>query len=125
VTSPADELRAAEQNCWKLMHPGGIAYEGDFYDGERHFLTRDDALRALPDGSDATPVQLDRPCLHVDCAHCGTRLDEDDENHIFHFDSREEALAFARGFGWTVRGDGAWCPAEECTAASLIGGQQS
>jgi hypothetical protein len=109
----------ADQNCWKLTHPGGHSFGDDFWDGEPHFTTREDALEALPaEGSDAIPVQMDHPCVYVDCAGCETQLDAEDENWIVHFDNRAEALLFARDYGWTVRDDSAWCPAEECTAAS-------
>jgi hypothetical protein len=107
------------EHCWKLAYPDGRPFDGDFYDGEAHFTTRELAMAAIPEGDDAEPVQLDHPCVHVDCAACETRLDEDGENWIVHFDSRAEALTFARDYGWTVRGDSAWCPDEECTAAAL------
>ncbi|WPO73979.1 hypothetical protein [Streptomyces sp. KN37] len=43
-------------------------------------------------------------CIVLDCDLCGTRLDADDR--VLHFDTEEEAAAYATDIGWTELGRG-------------------
>lgn len=106
---------AEPEFCWKLVHADGR----DVGDEDFHFPTRERAEEALPEDSDASPVQLDHACVFIACAECETRFDEEGENYIVHCADRAEALIFARDFGWHVVGESTWCLAEECEAAAL------
>jgi hypothetical protein len=102
--------------CWVLAFDDGQIFD-DNDGGEPHFTTAADAIAAYPNQG-AHPKQLDKPCVHIACAFCGTWPDEDGEDHgyLLHFPDLTEAQTFVRALGWTVRGDLAWCPDEECTA---------
>ena len=97
--------------CYVLTLPNG-ALVGDPQNGEAHFPDEATARERAPQFGDAareaTPKRLDAPCVELTCKGCDFTFDEDEE-YVFHFESREDALTSARDFGWTVRDGETFC----------------
>lgn len=104
------------ENCWVLATPDGIHLDnGDFVE---HFTTATDAAKRAADDigeyspghfADGTPLQLDQPCLTVNCGCCGEDYDEAGAGHTVHFEPGEQSLVTEDE--WTAQPDGSYrCP---------------
>jgi hypothetical protein len=112
------------ENCWILVTANGIAIDNG--DHVEHFTTQAKAAQRIADHqatdeltpgyyANATPRQLDQPCLIIRCGCCKEEFDESGEGYTVHFAPGETSLVTEAD--WTVRPDGTY----RCTACSPDG----
>lgn len=113
------------ENCWVLTLANGTEIDNGHH--VEHF-TKAKADQRIADHqpthdlmpgiyADATPRQLDQPCVTVTCSCCDEEFDESGEGYTVHFQNVEEARTLTEA-DWTVRPDGTY----RCTACSPDGG---
>lgn len=94
-------IHQLSDRCWVLDDPAQD-------EGERHFEDASGANAALTRAREEDPAtkasvrQLDAPCWLVECDECGQVIDEYDEGHIYHHESRAEAEKTVRVWEWTL-----------------------
>ncbi|MCF6467352.1 hypothetical protein FAF44_02845 [Nonomuraea sp. MG754425] len=103
------------ENCWVLARPDGTHIDnGDYV---VHFADKTRAVQVIADDQsedtlapgcyrNATPRQLDHPCINVSCGCCGETFDESGEGYTVHFAPGEESLVTEAE--WAVRKDGTY-----------------
>jgi hypothetical protein len=123
---PSESLRPpweppANGCCWVLRHPDGTPFAQDRDD---HFVCEADVPALLIDHlqaqggehSRAHPtiwhlIQLDHPCVELDCAACGGPKSDSGIDHVSrHFLDQAEAEHWARSQGWSTDGQQWYCP---------------
>lgn len=101
------ELDPHRRIRFAISDPGSITPRGDSYEESLpNWSARAVALAlGIDTSNNPHPAFKAVSCVEVACALCGTVLDEEGEGG-FHFNSREEAVKQANGFGWDVLSDG-------------------
>lgn len=97
--------------CWAVKHPDGYYVRGDEVDGN-HWPTRKEAVDNSYYDSPVplAVVQMERPCLTLQCAECNHAWNED-YDIVFHYDTEAELEESAREAEWTKTPEGNWnCP---------------